>query len=53
MRSADAFFAGAVAGAVAVWLWGDELQRFIGARARDAREQTADAIEALADSIRA
>ncbi len=51
MRTADTFLAGIVAGALSVWLWGDEIERLIGARTRDARDHTADTIEA-ADSLR-
>jgi hypothetical protein len=52
MRAADVFAAGAIAGALAVWLWGKDLQGFLGEKTREARTQTADAVEAVADTIR-
>ena len=53
MRSADAFAAGAIAGAVVVWLWGKEIEGFLGGKMRDVRTQAADAIGAVEDTIRA
>ena len=53
MRTADVFLAGAVAGALAAWMWGEELQTFLGTKTREARAQTADAIETVADTVRA
>ena len=53
MRAAEAFTAGAIAGAVVVWLWGNEIQDFLGAKTREVRTQAADAIGAVEDTIRA
>ena len=53
MRAADVFTAGAIAGAVVVWLWGKEIQDFLGAKTREARTQAADAIGAVEDTVRA
>jgi hypothetical protein len=53
MRTADVFLAGAIAGALAAWLWGDELETFISGKTREVRAQTADAIETVADTVRA
>jgi hypothetical protein len=53
MRAAEVFTAGAIAGAVFVWLWGNEIQDFIGAKTREVRTQAADAIGAVQDSVRA
>jgi hypothetical protein len=47
------FTAGMIAGAVVVWLWGKELQDFLGAKTREVRTQAADAIGAVEDTIRA
>jgi hypothetical protein len=53
MRAADLFAAGAIAGALVVWLWGKEIEDFLGEKVRDARTQTADAIGAVEDTVRA
>ena len=53
MRAADVFAAGAIAGAVVVWLWGKEIQDLLGAKTREVRTQAADAIGAVEDTIRA
>jgi len=53
MRAADVFTAGMIAGAVVVWLWGKEIQDFLGAKTREVRTQAADAIGAVEDTIRA
>ena len=39
MRAADVFAAGAIAGAVVVWLWGRHIENFLGEKTRDARTQ--------------
>jgi hypothetical protein len=53
MRAADLFAAGAIAGAVVVWLWGKEIEDLLGEKMRDARTQAADAIGAIEDTVRA
>jgi hypothetical protein len=53
MRAADLFAAGAVTGAVVVWLWGKEIEDFLGGKMRDARTQAADAIGVVEDTVRA
>jgi hypothetical protein len=53
MRTAEVFTAGALAGAVVVWLWGKEIQDFLGATTREVRSQAADAIGAVEDTVRA
>jgi len=40
---------GAIAGAAAVWLWGDELRRFADGRTRQARARAADALQSVQD----
>jgi hypothetical protein len=39
------FIVGAVAGGVAYWLWGNEINRFIEAGTRDLRARTADTLK--------
>jgi hypothetical protein len=53
MRTADVFTAGMIAGAVVVWLWGKQIQDFVGAKTRAVRTQAADAIGAVEDTVRA
>jgi hypothetical protein len=53
MRTADVFTAGSIAGAVVVWLWGEEIQDFLGTKTREVRTQAADAIGAVEDKVRA
>jgi len=53
MRAADVFIAGVIAGAVSVWLWGNAIEDFLGAKTREVRTQAADAIGAVEDTVRA
>jgi hypothetical protein len=39
------FIAGAIAGGIAVWMWGDELRDALGERTRGVRARTADQIQ--------
>ena len=41
------FILGAVAGSLAMWLWGDELRRYIETGTRSVRERTADTLQAV------
>jgi hypothetical protein len=41
------FILGAVAGSLAMWLWGDELRRYAETRTRAIRERTADTLQAV------
>ena len=41
------FIAGAIAGGVAVWMWGDELRDYLAERARGVRTRTADQIQVV------
>jgi len=41
------FIAGAIAGGVAVWMWGDELRDYLAERARGVRTKTADQIQVV------
>jgi len=42
------FLAGAIAGALAIWMWGDELHGYLTEKTRGVRTRTADQIQALA-----
>jgi hypothetical protein len=53
MRAADVFAAGAIVGAVIVWLWGEEIEDFLAEKMRDVRTQAADTIGAVEDTVRA
>jgi hypothetical protein len=53
MRAADVFTVGMIADAVVVWLWGKELEDFVGGKTREVRTQAADAIGAVEDAVRA
>jgi hypothetical protein len=39
------FIAGAIAGGLAVWMWGDELRDYLAERTRGVRTKTADQIQ--------
>lgn len=39
------FIAGAIAGGLAVWVWGDELRDYLAERTRRVRAKTADQIQ--------
>jgi hypothetical protein len=41
------FIAGAIAGGIAVWMWGDELRDYLAERARGVRTRTADQIQVV------
>jgi hypothetical protein len=45
------FLAGAMAGALAMWIWGDELRDYLTEQSRHARVKTAEQIEAVQQQI--
>jgi hypothetical protein len=45
------FLAGAVAGALAMWMWGDELHAYLTEQTRHARAGAADRIQAVQQQI--
>jgi hypothetical protein len=47
MRSSEAFILGAIMGGVAVWLWGREIEGYVGEKTRGVRAQAADAMQAV------
>ena len=52
MRAVDVFAAGAIAGAFVVWVWGKEIDDFLGEKIRGVLTQAADAIGAVEDAVR-
>jgi len=47
MRSGKAFILGTIVGGVAVWLWGREIEGYVGEQTRGVRARAADAIQAV------
>jgi len=47
MRRTEAFILGTIMGGVAVWLWGRELESYVGEKTRGARTKAADAMRAV------
>jgi hypothetical protein len=50
MRTSTAFVLGAITGAVVVWLWGREIEDYVGAKTRGARAKAADGMRAVEES---
>jgi hypothetical protein len=47
MRTSEAFVLGTIMGGVAVWLWGREIEGYLGERTRGVRTKAADAMQAV------
>jgi hypothetical protein len=47
-----AFVLGTVAGAVAMWLWGRQIEERLGAKTRELRTAAADSIQIVEETIR-
>jgi hypothetical protein len=47
MRASEAFVLGTIMGGVAVWLWREEIEGYVGAKTRGVRAQAADAMRAV------
>jgi hypothetical protein len=47
MRTSEAFVLGTIIGGVAVWLWGQDIEGFVGERTRGVRVKAADAMQAV------
>ena len=47
MRTSEAFILGSVVGGVAIWLWGREIEGYVGEKTRGVRAQAADAMRAV------
>ena len=52
MRTGEAFILGTVMGGVAVWLWGREIEGFVGEKTRGVRTQAADAMREVDEKTR-
>lgn len=47
MRTGEAFVLGTIVGGVAVWLWGREIEGYVGEKTRGVRARAADAMRAV------
>ncbi len=47
MRTSEAFVLGAIMGAVVVWLWGREIEAYVGEKTRGVRTKAAEGIRAV------
>jgi len=47
MRTSEAFILGTIMGGVAVWIWGREIEGYLGEKTRGVRTQAADAMQAV------
>jgi hypothetical protein len=52
MRIDEAFILGAFTGAIAVWLFGRQIEASLGARTRELRTAAADSIQLVEETIR-
>ncbi len=47
MRASEVFVGGMIAGAVAVWLWGRDIENYLGEKTRGVRAQAAAGMRAI------
>jgi len=47
MRATEAFILGTIMGGVAVWLWGNDIEGYVGEKTRGVRAKAADAMQAV------
>jgi len=47
MRRTEAFILGTIMGGVAVWLWGRDVESYVGKKTRGVRTKAADAMRAV------
>ncbi len=47
MRTSEAFFLGTITGAVVLWLWGREIQNYVGEQTRAVRARAAEGVRAV------
>ena len=47
MRTSEAFVLGALTGAVVMWLWGREIEDYVGEKTRGVRAKAAEGIRAV------
>jgi hypothetical protein len=52
MRCGEAFVLGAMSGAVAVWLWGKNIEDRLAKTAHTVRTKAADGIQAVEETVR-
>ena len=50
MRTSEAFVLGAIMGAAVVWLWGREMEEYVGERARRVRTKAADGVRVVEET---
>ena len=50
MRTSRAFVLGAIMGAAAVWLWGRELEAYVGDKTRGVRTKAAEGVRAVEET---
>jgi hypothetical protein len=47
MRASETFVLGAIMGAVAVWIWGREIESYVGEKTRGVRTKAAEGLRAV------
>jgi len=47
MRTSEAFVLGALTGAVVMWLWGREIENYVGEKTRGVRAKAAEGLRAV------
>ncbi len=47
MRTSETFVLGVITGAVVVWLWGREIEDYVGAKTRGVRAKAAEGLRAV------
>lgn len=47
MRTTEAFILGTIMGGVAAWLWGKDIEGYVGEKTRGVRTKAADAMQAV------
>ena len=47
MRTTEAFILGTIMGGIAVWLWREEIEGYVGEKTRGVRAKAADAMQAV------
>jgi hypothetical protein len=50
MRTTGAFVLGAIMGAAVMWLWGREMEEYVGEKTRGVRTKAADAIQTVEET---
>ena len=50
MRTSEAFFLGTIVGAAVVWLWGRDLEAYVGEKTRGMRTRAAEGVRAVEET---